>query len=238
MSLLKLYNKLNKIKEDRLDSLQISTSATLNIIDNTIELEINGKPSNILITYSGSGNFISKMPIDIKVKVSKSIVLINNTFEKDISGVILQYSGNIKINSCQIMNYDGTKIRSTINNNQDESLLNKSQTNMEDDSLILYDIPEVKQERPFKTGLTKPELSINDFDKFGKIQKYGKKEQELLVQTILKKVPRINNDAIRNKELDKKDYKEPIKEKLTTEIKTNMQPIAAPTTVVEEKGKY
>lgn len=193
---MKLYQALNNIKNNKLKGVQTCSNSTLNILDNTIELDINGVPSNILITYSGAGNFLSKMPIDIKVKVGKTTILISNIFKRDIPSVILEYLGDIIINSCQIMNFDGSKIRATINNNQNEQLLNKAKTKMEDDTLILYDEQKIKESRSSdKSGLIKPTISTNAINEFGKVQKYGKIEKETLASVVREFVPRTQRDA-------------------------------------------
>tara|TARA_Y100001938_G_scaffold103033_1_gene140690 strand:+ start:221 stop:814 length:594 start_codon:yes stop_codon:yes gene_type:complete len=190
---MKLYQTLNDIKSNKLKDVQTCSNSVLNILDNTIELDINGVPSNVLITYSGTGIFLSKMPIDIKVKVGKTTILISNIFKRNIPNVILEYSGDITINSCQVMNFDGSKIRATINNNQNEQLLNKAKTNMEDDTLILYDEPKVKVSRSSdKSGLIKPTIIPSVINEFGKIQKYSKIEKETLANVIREFAPRNN----------------------------------------------
>ena len=217
---MKLYKALNNIKNDRLKDVQACSNSTLNILDNTIELDINGVPSNILITYSGTGSFLNKMPIDIKAKVGKTTILISNIFKRDIPNVILEYSGDVTINSCQVMNFDGSKIRATINNSQNEQLLNKAKTNMEDDTLILYDEPKEKVSRGSnKSGLIKPTISPNAINEFGKVQKYGKIEKETLANLVREFAPRVQKDA---------KYK-PLKEAKQRIVKPITKPIARQT---------
>ena len=116
--MVKLYEKLKKIKQNKFKNIQTPTHSTLYLSDNNIELEINGIPSSIILTFTGTGNFIKKLPIDIKAKVSKRNILISNTFLKEMPRLIFRYLGDIKIYDCQIMNFDGTKIRAEIKNNQ------------------------------------------------------------------------------------------------------------------------
>ena len=108
MSVVSLYNKLNNSK---FQDIEIATSATLSVLDNTIEFEINGTPSNIMINYNGAGQFKKQIPVNIKVKVSKTAILITNIFKQEIPNILFEYIGNINIYSCQIMNFDGTKIK-------------------------------------------------------------------------------------------------------------------------------
>lgn len=192
MASIKLYKKLKEIYNSKLSNIALVTNSTLNIIDNNIEIDLNGMPSNILMNYTGAGIFESKMPIDIKVKVSKNKILIINTFKRDIPSVMFSFSGDINITNCQIMNFDGSKIASTINNNQKEQLLDKAKTNMEDDTLILYDEPKPQEVPAFKSGLIKPTISPNAINKFGKVQKYSKIEKETLANVIREFAPRNN----------------------------------------------
>ncbi len=192
MASIKLYKKLKEIYNDKLSNIALVTNSTLNIIDNSIEIDLNGMPSNILMNYTGVGIFESKMPIDIKVKVSKNKILIINTFKRDIPSVMFSFSGDINITNCQIMNFDGSKIASTINNNQKEQLLDKAKTNMEDDTLILYDEPKPQEVPAFRSGLIKPTINPSAINEFGKIQKYGKIEKETLANVIKEFAPRNN----------------------------------------------
>ena len=210
---MKLYNRINKIKNNVLNNVVIVTHSTLSILDNEIEFESNGLVSNILITYSGAGTFFDNTPVGIQTKIGKTSILITNVFRKEIPKIILQYSGDITINSCQVMNFDGTKIRSIINNSQNEQLLDKAKTNMEDDTLILYDEPKTKIPRsPSNSKLIKPRIKPNTINKFGKIQKYGKSEIETISNIIKQRVPVRQKQALTVKELAKPQIERIIKE--------------------------
>lgn len=192
MSVVSLYNKLN---DSKFQDIEIATSATLSVLDNSIEFEINGTPSNIMISYNGAGQFTKQIPANIKVKVGKTAILITNVFKQEIPSVLFEYIGNINIYSCQVMNFDGTKIQAVINNNQNEDIINKQKTNVEDMDIILYDTPKSEIVRPFKTGLVKPSIKKSSINKFGKIQKYGKIEAETIARTIINTAPRINYEG-------------------------------------------
>lgn len=192
MSVVSLYNKLN---DSKFQDIEIATSATLSVLDNSIEFEINGTPSNIMISYNGASQFTKQIPANIKVKVGKTAILITNVFKQEIPSVLFEYIGNINIYSCQVMNFDGTKIQAVINNNQNEDIINKQKTNVEDMDIILYDTPKSEIVRPFKTGLVKPSIKKSAINKFGKIQKYGKIEAETIARTIINTAPRINYEG-------------------------------------------
>ena len=194
MASIKLYKKLKEIYNDRLSNITLVTNSKLNIIDNNIEIDLNGKPSSILIDYTGVGMFQSKMPIDIKVKISKNKILIVNTFKKDIPSVMFSFSGNINIVNCQIMNFNSTKIQSSINNNQNENIIDKQKTNVEDMDLVLYDKSRSEDTRPFKAGLIKRTIKKSSINKFSKIKKYGKTEAKTIAKTIINTARRINSE--------------------------------------------
>lgn len=193
--MIKIYETLKRIKENKFKDIQTPTHSTLFLSDNDIELEINGIPSSILISFSGTGSFLKKMPIDIKVKIGKGTILISNTFLKEIPRLLFSYLGNIKVYDCQIMNFDTSKIRAEVKNNQIEDIISQSKTNMEDDTLILYDEPKPQEVSAFRSGLIKPTINPNAINKFNKIQKYGKTEAETIAKTIISTAPRINYEG-------------------------------------------
>jgi hypothetical protein len=182
--MVKLYEKLKKIKQNKFKNIQTPTHSTLYLSDNNIELEINGIPSSIILTFTGTGNFIKKLPIDIKAKVSKRNILISNTFLKEMPKLIFRYLGDIKIYDCQIMNFDGTKIRAEIKNNQIEGIFNQSKTKMEDDTLRLIEDSKPIDRRTGRTGLISPIFNASKADIYGKFQKYGKKDIDKISSVI------------------------------------------------------
>ena len=187
--MIKIYETLKRIKENKFKDIQTPTHSTLFLSDNDIELEINGIPSSILISFSGTGSFLKKMPIDIKVKIGKGTILISNTFLKEIPRLLFSYLGNIKVYDCQIMNFDTSKIRAEVKNNQIEDIISQSKTNMEDDTLIIREDVEIVNKKMPSSGLINPILDKSIFDDYGKIQKYGKRDVEKLSATIRQFIP-------------------------------------------------
>ena len=171
MSTVSLYKKLIDIKNKKYKKIPLVSSAELSVNDNTIELKTNGTPSNILINYTGIGSFNTLMPIEIKTKIGKTAIFINNTFINDIPELLYRFAGDITIYDCSIMNYDGSIIKAVVKNNQNQNLLNMSETNIEDETLILYDEPKVKIQRPFKGGYNKPRLKSNYNNQLNKLTK-------------------------------------------------------------------
>merc|ERR1711981_1059075 len=98
---------------------------------------MNGTPSNIVMNYRGAGSFTSKMPISIKVKIGKSVILVSNLFKEEFPKTLFEYYGNIEVYSCSIVNYDNSRLEVTVNNSQLEKIINKSKSNFEDETEIL-----------------------------------------------------------------------------------------------------
>jgi len=187
--MVKLYEALKKIKQSNFKNIQTVTHSTLYLSDNNIEIDINGIPSSIILSFTGTVRFVKKLPLDIKVKIGKRSILISNTFLKEIPKLIFVYSGNIKMYDCQIMNFDSSIIKAEIKNNQIEGIFNQSKTKMEDDTLRLVEDLEPIDRRAGKTGLISPVLDVSKSDIYGKFQKYGKRDVKKVAATITRLVP-------------------------------------------------
>ena len=174
MSNIKLFQVLEALQKKNKSPL--ATKAVLNILDNALEINLNGIFSNILINYEGAVVFDRKFPIYFKALVGKNIILIGNLFKKKIPELIFEYTGDLKIISCKVTNFSGGKINATINNNQLETIINHSKTNLEDETKILVEELEEESIYSTKRGLTK--LNINEYDLInkGKAIKYTQRE--------------------------------------------------------------
>ena len=159
MSLLKTYKLIKNIIDNKNKDIQIVTQANISVVDNEIILDINGIPSNILISYSGAGVFDSKLPLKVKSKIGKNTILISNLFKEEIPKVLFEYGGNIKISSCSIANFDSTLIQANIDDVSLREKIERSTTSVDDDTLIIYEEQKVKVQRPLKTGLISKQLS-------------------------------------------------------------------------------
>ena len=192
MSIIKLNNALNKINNKKSMIREVCTSANINISEGIIELKTNGVPSIISISYSGTALFSSLIPIYFKVKTGKNKIIINNLFRKNIPENILSYQGNISITHCIIISCDSSKLSANITNSQNLALLNKSETNLEDDSLVLFEeTPHVKQKLNI-SGIKGKIIPPSSFSPDGKLQKYGKKEVEEISSIITEIAPSIS----------------------------------------------
>ena len=158
MSSIKIFNNLKSIQSKDSELIKLVSNAELSVSDGSIELKTNGIPSSIIINYKGIGSFNRIMPLEIKTKIGKSTIFINNPFRVKIPKILYTYVGDITIYDCQIMNMDCSRVKATINNHQNEGLIDKSETKIEDETLILYDQPKFKIKRPFKGGYVSPVL--------------------------------------------------------------------------------
>ena len=191
----KILNRLKTIKNTENSNIPPVTHANINILDNKIELDVNGVPSSILFQYTGAVWFSSEMSPLIKVRLSKSTMLITNFFKQQIPTVAFSYSGGLKVISCTIMNFDYTSILPTINNKQQERVLNESKTNLEDDDLILHYEKRSKSSQKALRGHNAPTFNMSRVDEFGKIKKYGTREVEGIATAVIKNIPSLRYDA-------------------------------------------
>lgn len=183
MSNIKLFKMLNALQNNNKSTTV--TQATINIVDNTIELELNGTPSNIMINYEGAVFFNRKLPINFKTLVGKNIILIGNLLRKRLPKLILEYTGDLKIISCEITNFSGGKINATVNNNQLETIMNQSKTNMEDETAILFHQDEMKFDYNVKRGLNKLIIPKNNQRYGSRTKKYSEREIKEVESLIL-----------------------------------------------------
>ena len=183
MSNIKLFKMLNALQNNNKSTTV--TQATINIVDNTIELELNGTPSNIMINYEGAVFFNRKLPIHFKTLVGKNIILIGNLLRKRLPKLILEYTGDLKIISCEITNFSGGKINATVNNNQLETIMNQSKTNMEDETAILFHQDEMKFDYNVKRGLNKLIIPKNNQRYGSRTKKYSEREIKEVESLIL-----------------------------------------------------
>ena len=128
MSAIKTHKMIKYILDKNGDKIRNVSEATLNILEGKLELDMNGTPSNIVMNYRGAGSFTSNMPVSIKTKIGKSVILISNLFKEEFPQTLFSYYGNVEIYSCSIVNYDNSKLDVVVNNTQLEKIIDKSET--------------------------------------------------------------------------------------------------------------
>jgi len=136
---IKLIKALRKTTKSNSIRKNVTYNANLNVLDNEIELEMNGIVSTMLIQFQGAVYFQKLLPTTTRVKYSKNTLLITNLFRNRFDKTIFNYYGDLKITHCRIINFNGESVIPTINNRQQESIIDSSSTGFEDDTLILYD---------------------------------------------------------------------------------------------------
>ena len=83
---------------------------------------------------------------------SRNKLTIINLFQKELPNKIFDFIGDMEILDCQVTNYSGETIKADITNNNRQTLIQVQKTNVEDDTLIIREEPDVFIERPLQTG--------------------------------------------------------------------------------------
>ena len=247
---IKFLKKIKQINRKFNKNVKSVTNANLIVTDNTIELETNGMLSVMIIQYTGVVFFTKEFNFLTKLKVSKNTILITNLFKNQIQGRILTYSGNLKIKSCKIYNFDQTHIIPSITNSQEQNNISSSKTKFEDSDELLYDIK--RKSKRYKTTRGSRSYSINNIEAnriLGK--KYTKQDIKTIANDVAKALQRADliinpkNIAKITSNIPQKTLTEPTKEvvKPLTEIvkpsTTSVKNLVPPATIEEKTGgKY
>ena len=153
-----------------------STDAELKIDDNIISFFSNGMPSSIIINYKGAPAIERLHSAYIKTQIGKNVIIINNVFRKPIPEKLLKFYGNLEILSCRVLTLSGNSFLATLTDNTLEAIIQKRRTNLEDETLVLYDTPPQKIERPFPRGLIKRNVNIKNLKSSSKTELKEQKE--------------------------------------------------------------
>ena len=189
MSILKINKAIRHLNNTIASDKEICTNAELDTSEGIIRLKTNGIPAIISISYSGKALFSSMMPIYLKVVIGKNKIVINNIFRKQIPENILSFTGDFTLTHCIIISQDASKLSANITNSQNLALLNKSETNLEDDTLVLFEeTPPIKQKLNI-SGIVSRKINPSSFNSKGKVQKYGEKEVEEISSIITEIAP-------------------------------------------------
>ena len=189
MSLVGLNKSLNRINSKKTLVKTTVNDATLTSIDSSVELEISGLPSIIIINYKGTVSIARNLNMFFKIKVSNNTILINNLFRKKMPLKLFDFMGDLTLIRCNIISCDGSKIDATIKNTQNLELINYSKTNLEDDSLVIFEERKRLSRTLPQSGLKKPASKTLFYSPTGSVQKYGKKEAEDISSIITEVAP-------------------------------------------------
>ena len=211
ISMLKIANLLNNKKHNA-----PVTDATLNVSENEIEIIINGIPSVIEIQYNGGAILNSLMPYFITSNINKNSILISNILRYPFPKKIYSYSGDIRVVGCKILNYDGTLVYTSINNLHDTDKIGRSNTNIEDEDLILFADDKTKKE--IKRGFSFPSI-VNNLNEL----EIGKRDKQIISKSRVKDINLKDTVSKKNiQEQQKSTVSKPVKQIPKT----------------QEKGKY
>ena len=192
MSKIKLNKTLKRIINNKKLIRTICTNAEIDTTDGIIKLKTNGVPCLISIHYEGLASFTNMLPIYFKVISGTQKIIINNLFRRNVPETLFSYVGDIEIKGCVIISQDGSKLPTSIKNTKNLDFLNKSETNLDDDTLILFE-EEADYNRPKTREYgVKPRKIYPSFNSQGKVQKYGKKEVEEISSIITEIVPSLS----------------------------------------------
>ena len=103
------------------------------------------------------------------------------------------------------------KIHANITNNQNLNKINKSETNFDDDTIILHEQSSEEYVKLTYSGLSKRKIKRGTFNELGKTQKYGKKEVEEISSIITEVAPSLIASKNRIETMQKKLLKEKTK---------------------------
>ena len=203
MSILAINKAIKDLNSRVKSKKRICTKAEIYSTDKVLSLKTNGVPSIISIAYNGRGLFKSLMPPFIKVIEGKNKIIINNLFRKAIPVNLISYEGDITISKCIIFSQDSSKLSATIFNNEDSLKLNKSDTNFEDDSNVLFEeLPERKAKLSL-SGLSRKKINKNLLNSPSNFPRYGQKEIEqfsTLIKEILPSISVKTKDQLKSKQ--------------------------------------
>ena len=129
--------KLNKLLLDAL--IDSPTSGSLDILDNGVRLNAKGLVKSILIKYEGVIGINNNLPDGYSIKLNKNTIKIRNIYGRGLldDGLIFNAEGKFEIKSCNIVCFNGDKFKTSINDVDKEQLIGESNTNFEDDTLII-----------------------------------------------------------------------------------------------------
>ena len=146
-----ILKRLKEIMDNRSVEIQHCNSVKIYTEEDSLYLDINGIPFSVEITYKGAVNLDSNLNLGFKVGYSRNKLTIINLFQKELPNKIFDFIGDMEILDCQVTNYNGETIKADITNNNRQTLIQVQKTNVEDDTLIIREEPDVFIERPLKT---------------------------------------------------------------------------------------
>ena len=150
-----------------------------------------------------------------KLDYHPSKIKIINIFNRTFPEKLFSFYGKIEVMSCEITQFGQNPMKANVVRNNDALLIHNQQTNLEDDTLVIREEPEVSLTRPIKSG------KVKSFKKqvIGEMLSREKLDKEQLLTIIPEVIEKIKAKPISTPKI-----------KTTAPVKTIAKPI--------KKGKY
>ena len=132
-----------------------ATKGKLKITDSNVELDVNGGFRRLAIAFRGSIYIYNNLPDGYSIKMTDSLIIINNLLIKKLknNNILFDYNGSFEVLKAYIFTVSGEKIKIEIENINRLNLINNSETNLEDDSMLFLEQQRKKISTPIKKGI-------------------------------------------------------------------------------------
>ena len=137
----------------------IPTSGKIELTENELLLDINGKIRTLNIIYTGSLFIINKLPDGYSIKIANNVIKIRNLLGRNIrnNNILFNFVGNFTPSSADLVTFTGSKFKLSIVNNNIAELIHYSKTNFEDNTLLF-----LEEESSDSTEVTRVSNGIDD----------------------------------------------------------------------------
>ena len=137
----------------------IPTSGKIELTENELLLDINGKFRTLNIIYTGSLFIINKLPDGYSIKIANNVIKIRNLLGRNIrnNNILFNFVGNFTPSSADLVTFTGSKFKLSIVNNNIAELIHYSKTNFEDNTLLF-----LEEESSDSTEVTRVSNGIDD----------------------------------------------------------------------------
>tara|TARA_Y100001963_G_C6763967_1_gene441203 strand:+ start:1487 stop:2125 length:639 start_codon:yes stop_codon:yes gene_type:complete len=151
--------KIKKIKS--MDSVenQNPNNAKIYTEETSVYFDVNGNIFSLEIVYKGIIRLQSSLGVQFRVNYSDNKITIINLLNQPLPNKLFDYYGDMQILDCRVLTYSGVFFKATINNDNRDVSVQNQKTNVEDDTLTIYDEPKEGLYRPFKKGKGTIDLS-------------------------------------------------------------------------------
>ena len=124
-------------------AIEESSSGTINITDNSVLLDMVGAFKVLKIVYRGNIFIYNKLPEGYSIRVNDNVIRIVNLLGRNLPNdkIIFNFDGNMSVYKAEVKTFNANKFLLDIENIDELRLVDKSKTNLEDDTLLIIDEP-------------------------------------------------------------------------------------------------